>query len=96
MLANAGSAAASLGENGNIHKPWYSGWFSSQRLPLPPLELCALSEAGAQGAARSFHRRVKHSISKALPTARCSNNPSLLLCAFQPKLWLLPAGLIVA
>lgn len=27
MLANAGSAAASLGENGNIRKPWYSGWF---------------------------------------------------------------------
>lgn len=69
LPTNAGGAAASLGENGNVHLIFEQVF--SQCCPLPPVELCALSKAGAQsqGTAQSFHVRAKHSISTALPTA---------------------------
>lgn len=71
-----------------------------QCLPLLPLEMCALSKAGDQSHTANEHRvfTCKSSTASArpfpLPTALVI--PSLLLYAFWPKLWLLPAGLIIA
>lgn len=43
------------------------------------------SEPGrCQGTAQSFHVQAKHSTSKVLPTACCSDNPSLLLSSLNP------------